>query len=140
MKRLNVSVVLLIALVAGCQKPLTSPARSSGGDRFTFVTIGDNRSGEPIVQPQAYLDNIAQINKLDPQPEVVIIVGDFIAGYTGDDDVELELAREEWDEFDRVTKAIRAPVRLVPGNHDMWDQASHELFIERYGVTYGSLN
>ena len=50
------------------------------GDRFTFVTIGDNRADVPIIQPQAYRDCIVEINRLYPQPGIVFIVGDFILG------------------------------------------------------------
>ena len=129
--------VAITALMFGCQGPVMTELGPSQGDQFTFVTIGDNRADEPITQPQAYRDCIAEINKLDPQPAIVFVVGDFILGYTGTD---LKLARREWEEFDLVTRTINAPVRMAPGNHDIWNVPSYNLYRKRYGESYYSFN
>ena len=139
MKTRIVLAVTMVAFIAGCHEPLMTELQPIAGDRFTFTTIGDSRADMPIVQPQAYRDCIAEINRLNPQPAVVINVGDLILGYT-EDDPGLKLARQEWDEFDRVTRTIRAPVRLVAGNHDVWDVPSYNLYRQRYGKTYYSFN
>ena len=124
-------ILLVAVLSAGCA---VAPRHPEGV--FSFVTIGDNRSGEPIVQPQAYRDCIQQINKLRPRPDFVIIVGDLILGYEQD----RELILQEWDEFDRVTAGIQPRVYLVPGNHDIWDEQSYAIYRDRYGVTYYSFD
>jgi len=141
MKLSNVLVIgVLVATLAGCAREAGLRGRtaaSPGQAEFTFVTIGDSRSDSPIVQPQAYRDCIKLINKLDPPPAFVINVGDLILGYTDGDE---ELTKTEWDEFDRVTAGFKPPVRLVPGNHDIWDEASHATFRKRYGPTHYSFD
>ena len=129
-----IAVIAAVA-AAGCW---ITEERGEGeeGDGFTFVTIGDNRSGEPITQPQAYRDCIKLINALDPQPEFVVNVGDFILGYTDDP----ELVTKEWDEFDSVTKLIKVPVHMAPGNHDIWNEEARAVYAERYGRTYYSFD
>jgi len=125
------ALAILWTAVAGCQ---LAPQRAEGV--YSFVTLGDNRSGVPIVQPQAYRDIIGQVNRLRPRPEFVVIVGDLILGYVDD----RELAVQEWEEFDRVTATFEPPVYLVPGNHDIWDEESYALYKERYGPTYYSFD
>ena len=124
--------VTALALLSGCVRVRETPTE----DRFSFVTIGDSRSGEAIVQPQAYRDCIEQINRLSHRPAFVINVGDLILGYTD----ERELILKEWEAFDRVTQGIKVPVHLVPGNHDVWNEQSYAIFLDRYGPTYYSFD
>ena len=86
-----------IAFAAGCALQQGRPEGT-----FSFATIGDNRADEPVVQPQAFRDIISHINNLRPQPDLVVIIGDLILGYTDDP----ELVLREWDEFDRTCSAI----------------------------------
>ncbi len=130
-RRLVVWVAAVLVVAAGC----AATQRHAHG-AYSFVTLGDNRSGEPVVQPQAYRDNIRLINALAPQPDFVVIVGDLILGYTDD----RELILREWEEFDRVTSALRPRVYLVPGNHDIWSEESRRIYMERHGPTYYSFD
>ncbi len=133
MRSRNILVAMTaLVLLSGCVNAPEAPTE----DGFSFVTIGDSRGDEPIVQPQAYLDCIKQINSLPSRPAFVINVGDLILG----SEDEQELIMEEWDEFDRVTQEIKVPVHLVPGNHDVWDEQSYAIFTDRYGPTYYSFD
>ena len=131
--RASLLCVVLVLAAAGCVT--VEPEHPRGV--YSFATIGDSRSGTPIVQPQVYLDCIALINGVRPRPSFVVNVGDLILGYTEGD---TELTLREWEEFDRVTAGIELPVYLVAGNHDAWDEESHATFIERYGPTYYSFD
>lgn len=51
---------------------------------------------------------VAAVNALDPQPDVVVISGDLVdTGW-----------REDYEHLQRLLSPLRAPVHLLPGNHD----------------------
>ena len=51
---------------------------------------------------------VEQLNRLDPQPDVVLATGDLVDAGTVDQYAQLALA----------VAPLRAPLRLLPGNHD----------------------
>ncbi|MDP6379894.1 MAG: metallophosphoesterase, partial [Phycisphaerae bacterium] len=105
---------------------------------FTFVVIGDTRpgGGDRITQPAVHLKSIEEINLL--APELVVNVGDFILGYNSGEGFDLTF--KQWDEFDRVVKELKMPLYLAPGNHDIWDERSQEVYEKRYGAPYYSFD
>jgi len=70
--------------------------------KFTFIVIGDNRSGDDI-----YRKIISQV--VDRKPEFVINTGDMIAkpGH-----------KEDWAKFWEMSKPITIAYFLTVGNHD----------------------
>jgi 3',5'-cyclic AMP phosphodiesterase CpdA len=70
--------------------------------KFTFVVLGDNRSGDDI-----YRKIVAQV--MDRKPDFVINTGDMIAtpGH-----------KEEWTKLWEMSKPITVPYFLAVGNHD----------------------
>ncbi len=124
-------LAILVAVLTGCRG---TPHQGAPG-RFSFVAIGDTRHYSRIAQPQAYRDNIKQINRIRPRPEFVVNLGDLILGHA-----DRDMTIWEWEEFDRVTAKLKPPLYLVAGNHDVWDEHSLALFIERYGPTYYSFD
>ena len=97
-----------------------------------FVVMGDNRSDEPIVQPEVFKQIIKEVNILSP--DQVFVVGDLIRGYSAD----IGLIEQEWDVFDSVIGELKMPYHLAIGNHDVWDSTSERIFKERYGYLYRS--
>jgi len=61
-------------------------------------------------------------------PDFIVTVGDIIEGYS-----DKETARKEWDEIFKSMKILTCPVFLIPGNYDIYDRESEELFIEKTG-------
>ena len=126
--------LLLLALTVSAAGP-AGPAAEEG-KAFRFSVMGDNRprgeGGDVVTQPAEFHQAIREANLL--RPDLVLVVGDLIMGYTGDED----LIRREWDAFDEAVRGFTAPVRLVPGNHDIWDRQSKEIYRERYGPPYYS--
>ncbi len=63
-------------------------------------------------------------------PDLVVTVGDHIEGY-GDADA----AREEWEDVMAMMAPLESAFDVVytPGNHDIWDEASEELWTEVTG-------
>jgi len=125
--------ILILALLVSVLFDLTS-AEARKFEKFQFVVMGDNRAAQPVVQPETYKRIINEINLLNP--DLVVIVGDLIRGYTSDD----SLIREEWKEFRRVTGELEMPFYLVVGNHDVWDTLSQKIYLEECGELYYSFN
>jgi predicted phosphodiesterase len=71
--------------------------------KFTFVVIGDNRSGDEV-----YRKFVSMIK--DRKPDLVINVGDMIAT-PGD--------IQQWANFWEMSKPITMPYLLSVGNHDV---------------------
>ncbi len=138
--KLLLAVLLLPALFVGCQEDSGSeqPKTPAGGgplaniqtqETFNFVVIGDTRTGLAV-----FKQHIKEINLLDP--DFVIDTGDLINGYAN----EVQTIEAMWDKFDAVVKAFKVPLVMVPGNHDIWDTNSDQIYRRRYGTTYFSFS
>ncbi len=130
--------VMMPVALPGTHAGEIRPERSVPPGEFTFAVLGDSRtpvSSEDLTkQPEAFFENIREINLLDY--DLVIDVGDLIRGYVDDPD----LIRRMWDGFDRAVERFQMPVRLVPGNHDIWNETSASIWQERYGAFYYSFD
>jgi len=82
------------------QQKLAALEKISG--KFTFVVLGDNRSGDDI-----YRMIVAQV--ADRRPDFVINTGDMIA---------TPGQKEEWGKFWGMSKSISMAYLLAVGNHD----------------------
>jgi len=94
-------------------------------DAFRFVVVSDRTGGH---QPGAWAHAVEQINRL--KPDFVVSIGDLIEGYTASE----QTVRQEWNEFDAVTRQLDAPFFYCPGNHDVGDPVPRKLFTELHGV------
>jgi predicted phosphohydrolase len=101
---------------------LTVPAAAD--DDFTFVILGDRTGGH---QEGVYARVIEK--SLIEGAELYLTVGDQIEGYTED----TERVRREWTEYLELIEAVEAAFYMVPGNHDIWDEASEEIWEEVSG-------
>jgi 3',5'-cyclic AMP phosphodiesterase CpdA len=54
---------------------------------------------------------VAEVNSLDPLPDVTVITGDLVGHET----------REEYDHLRQLLAPLRMPVFVIPGNHDSRD-------------------
>ena len=122
-------------VLGGCAAiPPTQVAAPARDDAFTFVVMGDNRphasSQDRYAQPPDFVRAIAETNILDP--DLVVIVGDLILGYTED---EAELTRM-WDGFDTAVTKFKVPYYQVIGNHDVSNAVMQRVYLDRYGSRF----
>ncbi len=95
--------------------------------KLHFIVIGDTRPDKPNTlksQPE-FLRQIQEINNMGP--ELVINTGDLIDGHNEDTAMTIQ----QWDVYDKERKLFKVPYYQVPGNHDIWDTTSQELY-QRY--------
>jgi 3',5'-cyclic AMP phosphodiesterase CpdA len=101
---------------------------------FSFVVIGDTRSGVRNKLSPIFLTSIAEINRLSPV--FVFNLGDFIEGGIR----RLEILQREWDIFRTALDQFEMPVYLAAGNHDIWDAQSQQIYEQHFGKTYFSFD
>ncbi|MDL5047096.1 metallophosphoesterase [Oscillatoria amoena NRMC-F 0135] len=132
--------ILLLVVLACTTKPVVfvhdSGTRSypwnheptgKGTDHFSFAIIGDLHSGERL---GIFEIAVEQLNLL--QPDLVLSVGDLVAGGT-EDTTELQ---KQFDLFDARAHKLKAPFFHVVGNHDITNMTMRNYWEERYGRRY----
>ncbi|MFH1829271.1 MAG: metallophosphoesterase [Pseudomonadota bacterium] len=105
MKRFQTSLLILIALCL-CSNAL---AKSSP---FRFAIIGDNRSGDRVYK------KIVE-GTMKRKPDLVFNTGDIIPNPGN---------VKQWQNFWNLSKPITVPYYLTPGNHDIDDKKSAQVW------------
>jgi Calcineurin-like phosphoesterase len=117
---------LLSVLVAwGASSP---PAAAAP---LRFVVVGHLRgdgNGQPNPRLPMLVDEIHAL-----APDLVFALGDLVWGDVGQTRPDLDVTRADYDALDRELARIGAPVYRVPGNHDINDAGTRDLWTERYG-------
>ncbi len=98
---------------------------------FSFVVLGHFRtSSDETVHP--LLEEIVdEIERLDP--DLVFLSGDAIWGGLEHEDTDPERIERAWDNVDEALGRLRVPIHRVPGNHDINDPVTRDIFYSRYG-------
>ena len=102
-------------------------------EEFQFAVLADNAGG---ARPGVVAAGLQKLDLL--QPEFVVNLGDLIEGYMDEKDhtpATVETYRDWWAEWDRHLEALDAPFFYVPGNHDLNNPASVQVWTERFGGT-----
>ena len=99
-------------------------AQASG---LTFLQISDSHVGfDKPANPNAlgtFQEAIAKINAMPTQPAFIIHTGDIT-----------HLSKDkEFDDADQAMKALKPPVHVIPGEHDVADADNGKLYLDRYG-------
>ena len=104
------------------------PLRTDGG-AFSFAILGDKTSGGEGKWP-IYDRAVDSINLL--APDFVITTGDHIPGHME----ERAQWNTEWAEYLEHGRRLRAPLILIPGNHDIANTECHKFWTDDLGATY----
>jgi len=97
-------------------------------ESFSFVVWGHPKSHDGKLSPhfEEILDRISELNA-----DFVVVTGDVIMGMRGKHP-DPEQIRAEWDLFDKAVKRLGIPFYRLPGNHDVSNFVTRDIFIERY--------
>ena len=127
-----ITLVMLLggeAIAAEKTEGIPANALSEDDRSFSFAVLGHPRgktSGELSMYFEEIIERIAELN-----PDFLIITGDIIYGFMGkltDPDV----IRAEWEKFDTGISRLGIPVYRLPGNHDVHNNITRDIYIERY--------
>ena len=136
-----INVLLLFCLVAApswsaptlIEQSLEALAAAPPSDgNFDFIVVGDSNTLKPLEQSDLFKGFLREFNVL--KPPFVIHVGDIVLGGAADG------VPAQWDLFDEVIAACGPPFFPIPGNHDISDAATEEIWKKRIGPNHYAFN
>ncbi len=124
--RLTAALALLLSL---------SPGPAGAGDvppgPLTFVVLGHIRGGE-IGLSSKLGELLTEVRRI--RPDVVFLTGDIIWGDYNSKKTDSAAVEAEWQAVDSALATVGAPVYRVPGNHDINDGVTRDIWARRYGA------
>ncbi|MDH3445296.1 MAG: metallophosphoesterase [Deltaproteobacteria bacterium] len=98
---------------------------------FSFVVVGHVR-GNSDGSLNPILDTLlAKIHK--QKPDMIFLTGDMIWGGLGSAHQRPEIITQDWERLDGALARLDVPVYRVPGNHDLHDPITRDIYFARYG-------
>lgn len=129
---------LLLTLLAVAPLQLTHTQSAAPERAFRFAVLGHVRGGKDGPNPKLaeLLDAVRKI-----KPAFVVLTGDMIWGDIEHNPADTAWLVREWTHLDSALATLGVPAYRVPGNHDINDLASRDVYLRRYGrpptsVTY----
>jgi hypothetical protein len=121
----------VLPLLAGI--PLDAPAQSDSlaARPFSFAVVGHVRGkndGQLNPKMGELLERLRRVH-----PDLVLLTGDIVWGDVQSNPADTAEVRREWAEVDSAFGTLGVPVYRVPGNHDISDIGTRDLFWSRYG-------
>jgi calcineurin-like phosphoesterase family protein len=100
---------------------------------FTFAVIGHTRGGpgNGVLPMERYEEMVRAVRRA--KPDFVVLTGDLVYGDFEAETVDREAVLKDWDAVDAVLARFECPVHRVPGNHDVWEPTTRDLWTSRYG-------
>ncbi|MCC7011624.1 MAG: metallophosphoesterase [Planctomycetes bacterium] len=100
---------------------------------YTFAVVGHTRGGpgNGTLPMERYDELVREVRRC--KPAFVVLTGDLVYGDFEAREVDRAAVESDWDAVDRVFARFECPVHRVPGNHDLWDPTTRDLWTERYG-------
>lgn len=132
-RALLIPLLGIIANASGAHAQAASPGQS-----FHFAVLGHVRGGREGPNPKLaeLLDAVRKT-----KPAFVVLTGDMIWGDIEHNPADTAWVNREWTHLDSALATLGVPAYRVPGNHDINDLATRDVYIRRYGrpplaVTY----
>lgn len=125
--------VMLGAAIAGCRTVTAAAAPAGAADSsYTFVVVGHVRRDRTggLLHPRLG-ELIERIKALDP--DLVFLTGDMVWGDVDSNPADPANVEREWQALDSALGALPMPIHRVPGNHDISDLGTRDLYFRRYG-------
>jgi predicted phosphodiesterase len=131
----RVGVLLLLAILAGfagqslaaAETPVGNPA----GQPFRFVVLGHIRGDGHGLNPKL-AEVLEEVRRV--KPEAVFLAGDIVWGDYNSRHTDSLSVEAEWQEVDSALATLGVPVYRVPGNHDINDAVTRNIWVRRYGT------
>ena len=120
---------LLLTLVSYETQFLHAGEREAG--RFSFVVLGHIR-GDANGKDSPMLDELL-VKVRRHAPDLIFLTGDMIWGDVHSVAVDADAIKRDWDRLDAALAQLGVPVYRVPGNHDIADPVTRDIYFARYG-------
>jgi hypothetical protein len=118
----------LLALLAAFAAPAPGGAEE---ETLTFAVVGHLR-GDATGEPNPFLDAIVDAVAA-ARPDLVFLAGDLVWGDYNDAGANRAAIVADWERLDAALARLGVPVHRVPGNHDVNDPVTRDVWLERYG-------
>jgi 3',5'-cyclic AMP phosphodiesterase CpdA len=102
--------------------------------QFTFVVVGHTRGGpgNGVIPTERYDEMVEEFHRI--APDFVVLTGDLVYGDFEAPVVDAVAVQKDWEAVDAQFARLGCPVYRVPGNHDIWDATTRDIWIGRYGA------
>lgn len=113
----------MLAGVAYAQQPDTS--------ELSFVVVGHVRGAEDGKRNYLFPELLRELR--ESKPDLVFLTGDMIWGGYDTTEVDSAAIERDWQALDSALATVGVPVYRVPGNHDINDPVTRDIYFRRYG-------
>ncbi len=109
-----------------------APLGAQNDDPWSFVVLGHIRGWNNALHPRLG-DLLAEVRTL--RPDLVVLAGDQIWGDMGQGQVprRRSAVEKEWADLDSALATVGVPRIQVPGNHEINDLVTRDVYRERFG-------
>jgi hypothetical protein len=117
--------------VAGLAPQEGPPVTVDPDETLRFAVLGHVRGlddGSLYYQLDELIAEVAAA-----EPAFVVLTGDIIWGDVTAEEVDSARVVAEWEAIDDTLRVIGAPVYRTPGNHDISDLVTRDIYFGRYG-------
>ena len=126
------SCAALTAILCAClaiAAPL-SAQQGPTGSTYSFVVLGHLRGGKDGPNPKLpeVLDKVRGL-----KPSFVVLTGDAINGDAEHNPAVAATVLKEWTYLDSALATLGVPIYRVPGNHEIQDIPTRDIYWQRYG-------
>jgi len=126
---------VIVAAVAGLSAlpgPVAAVPARLADSSYRFVVVGHvrrDRTGE-LLHPRLgeLIERIRGLN-----PDLVFLTGDMVWGDVDSNPANPTKVEREWQALDSALATLPMPIHRVPGNHDISDLGTRDLYFRRYG-------
>jgi hypothetical protein len=123
--------VALIVVAGSVVAATATLSQARPADRFSFVVVGHPR-GNSDAELHPRIDELLERIRAT-KPDLVFITGDMIWGSLPAALADRAAVVGQWERLDAKLATLGVPVHRVPGNHDIHDPITRDVFRERYG-------
>ena len=99
---------------------------------FSFVVLGHVRGDANGKMNPLFDELLVKLRKL--APDMIFLTGDMIWGDFNVGVPDAAAVKRDWDRLDATLAPLGVPVYRVPGNHDINDPVTRDIYFARYGA------
>jgi Calcineurin-like phosphoesterase len=122
-------VALAVSLATSSAQLLNAGEKELG--QFSFVVLGHIRSGDNGKVSPLLDELLVKVRR--QAPDLIFLTGDMIWGDVRAVVADADAIKRDWDRLDAALDELGVPVYRVPGNHDINDRVTRDIYFARYG-------